>query len=329
MVEVVYIEDAVRDHPRVRAICDRIPGASRVSCTRWGEVFNRRGQSFRLEKQRPSLILAAKHGELVLKTPEGYGIGSTRNYYFSHMLNCVYDCRYCFLQGMFRSAHYVVFVNYEDFEREIEDHASASEEPAYFFSGYDCDSLAFEPVTRFARRFVALFDSLDSAVLELRTKSLQIRPLLERDAIPNVVVAFSLTPDVVARALENGVPTVERRIDAAARLQERGWKIGLRFDPLIDHEMFEASYRQLFRDVFARIRGDFVHSVSFGPFRLPRGYFKTLSRLYPEEPLFAGALENRGGMTSYPEEREQAMIEFASRTLLEYIPADVFYPLQL
>ena len=31
------------------------------------------------------------------------------------MLNCIYDCKYCFLQGMFNSANYLVFVNYQDF----------------------------------------------------------------------------------------------------------------------------------------------------------------------------------------------------------------------
>ena len=36
------------------------------------------------------------------------------------MLNCVYDCSYCFLQGMFNSANYLVFVNYEDYFKEIE-----------------------------------------------------------------------------------------------------------------------------------------------------------------------------------------------------------------
>ena len=36
------------------------------------------------------------------------------------MLNCLYDCRYCFLQGMYRSANYVLYVNYEDFTKDID-----------------------------------------------------------------------------------------------------------------------------------------------------------------------------------------------------------------
>ena len=37
--------------------------------------------------------------KLVHPVPATYGIGGDENYYFSHMLNCLYDCRYCFLQG--------------------------------------------------------------------------------------------------------------------------------------------------------------------------------------------------------------------------------------
>ena len=46
----------------------------------------------------------------VLKTPDNFTIGFKKNYYFSHMLNCIYDCKYCFLQGMYNSANYVLFI---------------------------------------------------------------------------------------------------------------------------------------------------------------------------------------------------------------------------
>jgi spore photoproduct lyase len=70
-------------------------------------------------KQAPALILAKKHGKKVLPAPEGYGFEQGSGFYFSHMLNCLYDCRYCFLQGMYRSAHYILFTNYEDFMHDI------------------------------------------------------------------------------------------------------------------------------------------------------------------------------------------------------------------
>ena len=205
MIDTIYIEDEIYEHARTARICDRYPAAARVRIERYGSVFNPKSQNFRLQKRNPSLILAKKNNELVLPVPDEYTTGGDYHYYFSHMLNCVYDCRYCFLQGMFRSAHFLLFVNYEDFIDSIRQVAGKHpRRETWFFSGYDCDSLAFEPLTGFAEHFLPEFARLDNAVLELRTKSTQIRSLLEIDPLPNVVVAYSLNPESVARELEIG-----------------------------------------------------------------------------------------------------------------------------
>lgn len=326
MIGTIYIEDEIAEHPRAREIVARLPKARRVACQRYGEVFNRRAQSFRLQKRRPSLILARKFDRFVLAAPAGYGIGSERNFYFSHMLNCLYDCRYCFLQGMYRSAHFVVFVNYEDFFQQIEELATKDAEETFFFSGYDCDSLAFDKVTGFVSHALPWFRRLPQAWLELRTKSTQIDALLATEPLLNVVVAFSFTPEAVSQALEHKVPSVERRIAAMARLAERGWRLGLRFDPLMHCQDFKARYRQLFAQVFASVDGSTLHSVSFGPFRLPIDFFRTLERLYPEEPLVAGPFERRGGMVSYRAALEQEMVGACQELLLEHVPPEIFFP---
>ena len=327
MVDVIYVEKEVGDHPRTVEILQRFPRAVPVMCERYGEVFNRRSQNFRLQKRRPALILARKRGELVLEVPRGYGIGGERNYYFSHMLNCIYDCRYCFLQGMFRSANYLLFVNYEDFQEAIATEArKSSGEETYFFSGYDCDSLAFDPVTRFAAAFLSFFESLENSWLELRTKSVQIRALLDRRPVSRCVVAFSMTPDSVAKRFEKDVPPLRRRLEAMENLQKRGWSIGLRFDPLIYHDEYQQNYRDLFANVFSKIRVESLHSVSLGPFRLPRDYYKTMYNLFPDEPLFAGPLDESNGMVSYRSDLERQIVDFSSAELLRYVPREVLFP---
>ncbi len=327
MIDTIYIEEEIQNHPRAKEVCARFPKARLISCGRYGEVFNRKAQNFRLQKIRPALILAKKFGRFVLKTPPGYGIGGERNFYFSHMLNCIYDCRYCFLQGMYRSAHFVSFVNYEDFTAAIEEKIKEAEgETSYFFSGYDCDSLALDSVTHFVDSFLPFFARHSNAWLELRTKSVQVKSLLERESISNCVVAFSLTPAEIGVVLEDKTPPLIRRLEAMERLQERGWKLGLRFDPLIYHERYGEQYEQLFREVFSRIKISSIHSVSLGPLRLPKGGYETIYRLYPDEKLFAGPLEERKGMVSYMHGIEEDMVNFVSRQLLHYVPKEIFFP---
>jgi spore photoproduct lyase len=263
---------------------------------------------------------------MVLKTPEGYGIGGNHNYYFSHMLNCIYDCRYCFLQGMYRSAHYVLFVNYEDFEIAIVSKISETNgEIIWFFSGYDCDSLALEPITGFVEHVLPLFARHPNAFIELRTKSTQVRSLLRTEPLPNCVVAFSFTPKEISAALENGVPSVEKRIDAMVRLQRRGWRLGLRFDPVIYHQDYRAHYRRLFTDLFQQLDSERLHSVTLGTFRLPAPYHRKILRLYPDEPLFATTLEPSNGMVSYTAPIRDEMIAFCEEELQRYVTLDICF----
>ena len=324
---MIYVEEEVLDHPRTLAIQGRFPDAEVVPCARYGEVFNRRAQSFRLQKRRPSLILAKRHRNFVHEAPAGFGLAGTRSFLFDAMLNCIYDCRYCYLQGMFRSAHYVVFVNYEDFQWEMEEKIrSRPREALCFFSGYECDSLALEPVTRFAASFVPFFARFPQATLELRTKSTQIKSLLDMEAPPNVVVAFSFTPEEVQAAHEHETPAVDRRIRAMERLQERGWRLGLRFYPLIYDPGYREQYRRLYGQIFGAVRVASLHSVSVGAFRLSGDAFKAIVRLYPEDSLFAGPLAEEAGTVAYRREIEAEMVEFCTAELLRHVPREIFFP---
>jgi spore photoproduct lyase len=323
LIDLIYIEEGCRDHPRARRICERFPDADRVYCRSYREVFNPKSQSFRLQKRRPALILALKPGRLVLPVPEGYGVGGTRNYYFSHMLNCVYDCRYCFLQGMYRSAHYVVFVNFEDFEQAIINQAARDNGAGpWFFSGYDCDSLALEPVTGFMTSMLDLFERLPGAWLEVRTKSTQVRSLCARPALPNVVVAFSFTPDAVSRRLERRVPALEKRVAAMAELAGRGWQVGLRFDPVIHDPDYRAQYDELFERIFAALQPASLHSVTLGAFRMPADFHARIARQYPDEPLYAMPMTSHKGVLGYPPRIEARMLGFCRDRLRDFVPED-------
>ena len=322
----LYIEDQCREFSLVETIIKKCPDIPLISCERYGEVFNRNAQNFRLQKRRPGLILAKKYQRFVLPAPPGYGFGDENSYYFSHLLNCPYDCRYCFLQGMYRSAHHVLFVNYDDFKKEIAqviqncgDHRST------FYSGYDCDSLAFESYSHFAEHFLPFFKDYPLAILELRTKSAQIQSLLRHEALPNVVVAMSFSTAPVSEELEHRVPPLAKRIAAAKKIQLAGWPLALRFEPLIAHEKSEQHYHELFRQLFGALDVNQLHSVSTGFFRMPQTYFKNILKHYPDEPLFAAHYETQNGLTSYPPALEEEMIQTCEKALFEYIPKQIYY----
>ena len=296
MFSAIYIEEEIRDWDRVREIVESFNHVPKIICERYGEVFNRTNQNFRVQKEAPALILAKKYGNLVLPAPSGYGFEGGQSFYFSHMLNCIYDCRYCFLQGMYRSANYVLFVNYDDFRSQIEENIRSCDGGSIYYSGYDCDSLALEPVSYFCDYFLKVFEENPSGILEIRTKSTQVRVFLERPPIPNCIIAMSFSPENSALRFEHKVPSTKKRIQVLNKLQEKGWKIAIRFEPVIFENELVENYKALFEQVFHSLDANQLHSVSLGEFRMPKTYFKNAVKLYPDEELFSRENKEENGM---------------------------------
>ena len=321
-MQVIYVEQRIYRHPRTQDLLERLGREKTViQCEHYREIFNRKAQSFKMQKQHPALIIAEKPGSRVLPTPPGFGIGGQHNYYFSHLLNCPYDCRYCFLQGMYQSAHYVLFINNEDFQQDIISILNTyPNETVTFFSGYDADSLAFNSRTQFVEHFIPFFRGHPRALLELRTKSANITALLKQDPIPNAVVAFSLTPHDISQQVEHRVPVLTQRLQAMRQLQLAGWRIGLRFDPLIYCDDFESLYAELFSHVFAAVDPGGIHSVSTGLLRFPEKMYQKIIAMYPDDTLLAHPLEVDRKVMSYSKTREVAMLGWVHDQLSQYVP---------
>ena len=326
MIETIYVEEAIKNHPKTKFILKKFKKSRILLIDKYGEIFNKRNQNFRIQKANPCLILAHKKDNFVLPAPEGFGIGSSKNFYFSHMYNCIYDCRYCFLQGMYSSANYVIFVNFEDFDISIEKIIENNlDSKVTFFSGYDCDSLALENVTGFAKHILSIFRKYPQIEIEFRTKSIQKEPFLSVKPMPNVILAYSLMPELMSNSLDNRAPSISKRIRVISELASKGWKIGLRFDPLIHGENWKELYQELLENIYNNIFLDNLHSVSFGSLRFPKRMFKDIFKLYPHEPLFTSPLSHNNKMMSYDIEIEEEMTSFCKNLSLKYINEDQIF----
>ena len=142
----------------------------------------------------------------------------------------------------------------------------------------------------------------------------------------NVVVAFSFTPDEISSQTEWKVPSLQARIKAMQKTAKLGWKVGCRIDPVIDCTDFEVRYARLFDQLLDGLSLKQLHSVSLGAFRMPTKFFKKMDKLYPDEQLFAGKLENRGGMIAYEADLEKKGCYVAKGYCLSVYPNRFYFP---
>lgn len=318
----IYVEQAVVEHPMVQAILSRYPNVPVVIIEAYQEIFNRHKQHFRVQKETPCLILAKKYGKYLHPIPKKFGLGFDEHYYFSTVLNCPFDCQYCFLQGQNKSAHYVVFVNHEDFKSALESLIRSKPQARFgFFSGYDGDSLALNSLSRFCESFLPFFTQFDNAVCEYRTKSTAIHPLIHHVPDKSALVAYSLNPQAVIDSYEPNTPPLDHRLKALRKLLDHGYQIGLRFDPLLLVDEFKKTYETFFEQVFKALDPSTIHSVTLGTFRMPKPVYHQFLKLGAclQQTALLDPVEDTYG---YPLETQEKMIAFCREKLLSYIPPE-------
>ena len=141
----------------------------------------------------------------------------------------------------------------------------------------------------------------------------------------NVILAYSLIPELMSNSLDNKTPSISKRIRVISELASKGWKIGLRFDPLIHGKNWKELYQELLENLYNTISLDEIHSVSFGPLRFPKRMFKDIFKLYPNEPLFTSSLSANNKIISYDVEIEEEMTSFCKDISLKYIKEDLIF----
>ena len=54
MNNIIYIENAIKMHPRTKLICSKFKNPEIVHIKKYGEIFNSRNQNFHLQKKKTS-----------------------------------------------------------------------------------------------------------------------------------------------------------------------------------------------------------------------------------------------------------------------------------
>jgi spore photoproduct lyase len=202
-------------------------------------------------------------------------------------MNCPMDCVYCILQAYLNNPWLSFFVNIEDLFVELE--AALGREPERFFrigTGEFTDSLALDSLTHLSPRLVRFIADRSNAVLELKSKSVNIGNLQGLDHRGRTIVAWSLnSPTIMARE-EIRVATLDERLQAAAQCAQWGYSLAFHFDPIIFHEGWEEGYRQTIRRLFAAVPAESIVYISMGALRYLPALKQIAAERFPASRFF-------------------------------------------
>lgn len=252
---IIYIEKDLLDNENAKRILSNYKNYDLIKVDNYKNIFDK-NVSWDTQKN----IIIAKINNPISSSPDWYG-HPWNWYFFKNSLNCVYDCKYCYLKWAFKNDFIVYFVNFDEIKQKIKDIDENSNWINWFYSSDYSDNLAVDNITWFSSEFIPFFWDLKNSKMEVRTKSINIKPLLDLKPTKNVEIAFSLNPNEVISKYELKTPSLDLRINAINKLIENWWQVWIRFLPLLEIENYKEIYKEFLEYVVKKIDFDKIYSI--------------------------------------------------------------------
>ncbi len=330
----IYIEDSVKEARITGDILSKFPEAAIINIKHYKDIFGRYSSNMDLQKQHQKLIIAKNDDRKIYKgSPVCHSFGNKFFYYTSSVKNCIYNCEYCYLRGMYQCGYIVIFVNLEDTFEELDNILKTHE--AYVSISYDTDLLALENITGFLGRWISFTRKYEGdkkeLKIEIRTKcgnSETIKKLAkDNGSTKNVVMAFSMSPGEIISKYEKGAPKLSRRIEAAKASVEAGFSTRLCFDPMI----YVGDYRQVYTEMLDKISQeidfDKILDFSIGSFRIAKNYMKNMRKSWKNSAVAMFPYELTEGFYHYPMGIDKEMENYMKEMLAERVPEEKIFTL--
>ena len=254
------------------------------------DIFNRVGQDFQSQKTTMNLILAKKTPPFLYPASDMVQEFETPNvFYNTPVLNCLYNCEYCFLQGMYPSGNLVVFVNEDDLRNAIDMKLNDPIDPlkpTVVSVSYNTDLLAMENIMPLTRSWIEYARTKKDLLIEIRTKSALFPAIKDLDVVKNVILSWTLSPQIICDRYENTAPPLKSRIRAVKQALDHGWPVRLCFDPVLLVDNWYEVYTEFFNQLFLEIQKDQLIDVTLGVFRMNKDYYKRIRKRDTRSDLY-------------------------------------------
>lgn len=320
----IYIEEEAYNYALTKDILKRFRESAVINIKHYKDVFNRSHQSYSIQKKSPKLILAVKKDKFLYNGSNMCESFGRKNFYYtSTMMNCIYDCEYCYLQGMYTSSNIVIFVNIEDVFKEITQ--LLQEKSIYLCISYETDLLALDGITGYFKRWMDFAKANSNLELEVRTKSANISSIQKVDALSNVILAWTLSPQSIIESYELRTPSLKTRLKAIDTAINSGWKVRLCFDPLIYVKNWDMKYTKMIDEVFSSINSELVYDIEIGLFRISKEFLKRFRKLKDNSEIFSYPYNCNKGICTYSPEHTKKLLQLVYNNVRVYIDEDRVY----
>lgn len=277
---LIYYETKVKNYPITHQIFYKFWNCEKIEIQHYKNLFDTKIWNYKTE---PFIILAKQEHVAILPTPQNYGFPG-KSFFFKPSLNCFFNCKYCYLQWTFKNRFPVFFLNYEDMQNEImnkinQERKSWFEWQITFYASNYADLLATEEISHFHKNFLPFCETLpENVLIETRTKSADIAPLLNHKSTNRLEIAFSLSPRSIAEKHELWTASFDEKLKAINQLLNKWFRVWLRFLPLLPVDNYQKIYSDFLDEVVEKVNIEKISSICIAPLIFNQWDYKAIQK---------------------------------------------------
>ena len=322
----IYVESQSIDSDIAKQSFKRFPKAKIIEIEDYKKIFNKNGQDFQIQKLSTKLILAKKQPPFIYPATDIIQDSGFSNFYYcTPILNCIYNCEYCFLQGMYSSANIVVFTNTEEVKDAVKKQIlerKYPDEPLLLSLSYNTDILALENILPLTKQWIDFANNTDDLFMEIRTKSGLTSSFNKLKPSKKILFAWTLSPNKIIQKYEHKTPLLERRIMSIQKIVDSGWPVRLSFDPILIYPNWKEDYKQMFERIKETISGDKIFDITIGVFRMSDDFYNRIKKTKPDSDLFYNNYDNSNNVKTVTKDQKEMVRDFALSQLDGYCNGD-------
>ena len=151
-----------------------------------------------------------------------------------------------------------------------------------------------------------------------------------QEPLPNIVYAFTLSPQRIVEQSEHQTPSAQARVSCAVEGMAKGFPVRLCFDPMLYCADWQQEYGSLLQQIDRELEErqmtwEQVRDVSVGTFRISKEYMRILRAKEPDSLVTQFPYENVDGVYQYPPKLKQQMEQWMIEELSGRISKECIY----
>ncbi len=235
---------------------------------------------------------------------------------------CGFGCSYCSIQSFYSDGKVSV-------DKKLAEKLNAIDldpnKTYHIGSGQSSDSLLWGNKNGVLDAQLDFARNNSNIILELKTKSKNIRYFKTADTPHNLVVSWSIsTPTIIANE-EHLTATFDERIQSARAIADLGIGVAFHFHPMVHYQGWDKDYASVIKTLMENFTPEEIAFISFGTLTFTKPAIRSIREHGHESKILQMPKEDAVGKLSYPWDIKQSMFKLAWDSFSTWQDSVFFY----